>query len=234
MTSANLSESHHADEATLMDALAIRIAGLLRSALDAGRSASLAVPGGRTPVALFRRLAAVPLDWARVVVTLTDERWVSTDSEFSNEGLVRKHLLQNAARSATLVGLKNGAANPAAGAAQSWQAVAALPHPFDVVVLGMGEDGHFASLFPASPGLRAALDSPQPGCAAMTAPTEPRARISLNLTALLDARLIALPVMGAIKHKVYDSACEAGPAEELPVRALLRQQRTRLEVYRSP
>jgi 6-phosphogluconolactonase len=228
-------ERQFADQAALNGALAQQITGALRQALDAGRSASLAVPGGRTPVGVFELLSQARIEWPRVCVTLTDERWVDPASPESNEHLVRTHLLQGPAAAARLAGLKNAARDASGGAAASWSAIASLPRPFDFVLLGMGEDGHFASLFPHAPGLAPALDPEQaPGCVAMRAPLAPQQRVSLNLSALLDARQLGLLIVGDAKRAVLERARSDGPVAELPVRALLRQQRTPLTVYWSP
>jgi 6-phosphogluconolactonase len=228
-------EHRFANVAALTEALAQEIAGSLQDGLARGRGASLAVPGGRTPIALFERLSSAALDWDDVWVTLTDERWVDGASASSNEKLVRDHLLRGAAAEAHLVGLKNAATEPQSGAHLSWSTVAELPRPFDFMLLGMGEDGHIASLFPDSPGLAVALDLAQPpGCVAMTAPEAPRARISLNLRALLDSRRIAVLIVGNAKWATFERARVRGPAVDMPVRALLQQQNVPVSVYWSP
>jgi 6-phosphogluconolactonase len=224
---------HSAAAAT--SALAADITAALQSGLAAGRGASLVVPGGHSPVALFEALSNADLDWEDVWVTLGDERWVDTHNAASNERLVREHLLRNAAAHANFVGLKNSAADPRAGAAAAWSALADLPRPFDYMLLGMGDDGHTASLFPGSPGLAAALElSAPPGCVAMQAPQSPRPRLSLNLRALLDSRRIALLVMGEAKWATYQRARAQGPIAEMPVRALFHQQNVPVSVYWSP
>jgi 6-phosphogluconolactonase len=224
-----------ADAATLSAALAAHIVEALEHALHAGRNASLAVSGGRSPVALFDTLSTAALDWSRVWVTLTDERWVETTSSDSNEQLVREHLLRNAAAKANFVGMKSQAADPGDAAASSWAAIAPLPRPFDYLLLGMGDDGHTASLFPGSPGIAAAIDALQPpACVGMIAPVAPRARMSLNLSALLDARRMGLLIIGGAKWLAYERAVAAGPVAEMPVRALLRQQQVPLSVYWAP
>jgi 6-phosphogluconolactonase len=228
-------ERRFPNAAALNEALAIDIAGALQAGLAGGRGASLAVPGGRTPVPLFERLSSAELDWDDVWVTLGDERWVEAGSDASNEKLVRDHLLQGMAAGANFVGLKNAAPDPRSGAHASWSAVAELPRPFDFMLLGMGDDGHVASLFPHSPGLALALDPTQPpGCIAMTAPTPPRERLSLNLRALLDARRIAVLITGKEKWATYERARERGPALDMPVRALLQQQNVPVSVYWAP
>src|ERR1700728_2514333 len=155
----------------LSEALAAEIAASLGHRLRAGRSASLVVAGGRSPVALVEQLSVMALDWSRVWVTLTDERWVRTSSSDSNEHLVREHLLRNGAAKANFVGLKTDSADPDHGAAASWAGIEKVPRPFDQVLLGMGDDGHIASLFPNSPTLALGLDLKQPpGCLGTTAP----------------------------------------------------------------
>ena len=231
----DIHEHRFAQAATLTQALAARIAEALQSGLAAGRGASLAVPGGHTPIALFERLSSATLDWDSVWITLTDERWVDVTSASSNEALVRTHLLRQAAASAQFVGLKSAGTDVRTAASASWSNVAEIPRPFDLMLLGMGDDGHVASLFPDSPGLPAALDLSQPpGCVAMHAPVAPHARISLNLRALLDSRQIVLLIEGKAKWDTLQRARVHGAATEMPVRALLQQQNVPVAVYWSP
>jgi 6-phosphogluconolactonase len=235
MASSDTREHRFANAAALTEALAQDIAGALQEGLAAGRGASLVVPGGRTPVPLFERLADAELDWEDVWITLGDERWVDPSGASSNEKLVRDHLLRGLAAEANFVGLKTPAMQAQAATHASWSRVAELPRPFDFMLLGMGDDGHVASLFPDSPGLAAALDVSQPpGCVAMTAPVSPRERISLNLRALLDSRRIALLIVGEAKWATYERACKRGPVMDMPVRALLQQQNVPVSVYWSP
>jgi 6-phosphogluconolactonase len=228
-------ERRFPDAAALTKALAADIAAALEEGLAAGRAASLVVPGGHTPAPIFRELSKVVLDWEDVWVTLTDERWVEPGSASSNERLVREQLLRNEAAKANLVGLKTSAPDPHSGAAVAWSAVADIPRPFDFVLLGMGDDGHMASLFPNSPGLDVGLDLKQPpGCIGMTGAAEPRARLSLNLRALLDSRRIAIVIIGASKWETYQRARQRGPITEMPVRALSLQQNVPVTVYWAP
>lgn len=221
--------------AALMQALAADVASALEEGLAAGRGASLVVAGGKTPAPVFDALSATELDWEDVWVTLTDERWTDTSHEGSNEYLLRQHLLRGEAAKANLVGMKNKAADPAAGASAAWSAIAQMPRPFDFVLLGMGDDGHMASLFPHSPGLDLGLDLHQPpGCLGMTAPVEPRLRLSMNLRALVDARRIAVLIVGQSKWDTYQKAKQAGPVQDMPVRALSLQQNVPVTVYWAP
>jgi 6-phosphogluconolactonase len=215
-------------------ALGEQVASALRDGLARCSAASLAVPGGRTPLPLFHALSEQELDWARVHVTLTDERWVSEDHAASNAALVRRELLQNRAAPAQFHGLHDGSATADGAAVSVWQSLESVPRPFDAVVLGMGDDGHIASLFPHSPGLSAALDPvAPPACVAMRAATEPTSRISLNLAALLQTRRLFLFITGVHKRDLLLAAARhAGPP--LPVAALLAQRLPMPEVYWSP
>lgn len=237
---------HHSNEHRFPDAhaLARALAGEiqveLQEAIAARGHASLVVSGGRTPVALFNQLAGELLPWDMVWVTLADERWVDVHDAASNERLVRVELLQRHAAAASFVGLKNAAATPEEGAEWAWRSLSRIKRPFDVVLLGMGDDGHTASLFPPtptnpSPHLAQALNtSTPPACVAMQAPVSPQARISMNLNALLDARRIILHIQGQTKWSVYQAAQARGATAALPVRAVLHQQIVPVEVFWSP
>lgn len=228
-------EHRFPDAVALSHALAGEIKVDLEEAIAVRGVASLVVSGGRTPVRLFGQLRTEKMDWARVWITLADERWVDTSDAASNEGVVRRHLLADAAASARFVGLKNPAPTPEAGADWASRALSRVPHPFDVIVLGMGEDGHTASLFPGSLTLARALDpSAQPACIAVNALAAPHARVSLNLAALLDARRIIVHIEGEAKWQVYQKARAPGSPNELPVRAVLHQQEVPVDVYWSP
>jgi 6-phosphogluconolactonase len=216
---------------TLSSALADKISADLESAIAARGIASLVVSGGKTPIKLFHLLRARDLDWSRVCIALADERWVEPSSADSNEHLVRSELLRDKAAAARFTGLKNAAPTPDIGAVSAWETFARVPRPFDTVVLGMGDDGHTASLFPNSPNLGLALNpEAAAACVGMWAPVAPQPRMSLNLTALLDSRRIVILLNGAAKWRTYVSASSPGPMEQMPVRAVLRQTRTTVEV----
>lgn len=209
-----------------------KIADALRQGIAANGKASLVVSGGRTPLDLFIQLTRQELDWSNVVITLADERWVGPDNGASNEKLVRDNLLQGFAASATFISLKNEATSPFEGAAETEEALKALPRPIDVVILGMGDDGHTASLFPGATNLAAALalDSGR-SCIGMTPLTAPLDRITLTLPVLLDSRNIYLHLMGEAKREVYERAEKGSDVNEMPVRAVLNQQQTPVNVY---
>lgn len=219
------------DADRLAQLLAEQVGRALGFAVDTYGCASLVVSGGRSPIPFFEALSRQPLDWSKVQVGLADERWVTPDQEGSNERLVRRHLLQNAAASASLIGLYRPAATLEAAAADASAALAELKQPIDVLVLGMGEDGHTASLFPGSPLLAEAL---REDCAAlclpMQAPVEPQQRISMTYPLLASARLQCLTIQGQAKLETLACALVVDPLQ-MPIRAFLHAP---LEIYWCP
>ncbi len=221
--------------ALLAKALAGKIAGNLRMAVAERGHATLAVSGGRTPVALFEALSQLVLPWGKVAVILCDERWVPEDDARSNTALVRRHLLQGPAAQAQFVALTTHAATPEAGLGAVRARVALLALPLDVVVLGMGGDGHTASWFPHGDHLRQALDlADAERVVAMHAPGAPEARITLTASVLATASHIYLHIEGNSKRGVLCGAMEGGPDAEMPIRAVLRRAQRNLKVYWSP
>jgi 6-phosphogluconolactonase len=224
-----------ADPETLADALADAVAERLRADLGEGRRAGLVVSGGSTPAPFFRRLAEHDLDWHRVIVTLADERWVNRNHEASNERLVRSLLLQNRARTALFVPLKNSAPAARPGEEECHRTLARLPRPFAAVILGMGVDGHTASLFPGTKRLADALDMRSGrNCLALSPAGAPYERMTLTLPVLLDSKLIILHITGQAKRKVLEQALAEGPEMLMPVRAVLRQKTTPVHIYWAP
>jgi 6-phosphogluconolactonase len=235
MMNSELPARRYADLETLSQELATQIAASLTAAIGARGLASLVVSGGQSPVRLFEILRTRAIDWDRVCIALADERWVDPQDAASNERLVRDVLLKDHAAVARFLGLKNAAPSPDLGAVSAWETFARVPRPFDAVVLGMGDDGHTASLFPGSPNLPSALNpAAAAGCIGMWSPAPPHARLSLNLTALLDSRRIVLLITGESKWLTYTAACAAGPVPDMPIRAVLRQTRTPVDVMWSP
>ncbi|PIA66940.1 6-phosphogluconolactonase [Ectopseudomonas toyotomiensis] len=221
----------HNDAEQLAQALAVRVADALRQAITSRGQATLVVSGGRSPVPFFEALAQQALPWAQVLVSLADERWVPVNHAGSNEALVRRHLLHGPAAEARFLSLYQVAGNLEQAAELADAAVAELA-PIDVLVLGMGDDGHTASLFPHSPNLHQAL---QPDCARrvlpMLAPSEPAQRLTLTLPVLASARLPLLAIQGQAKLNVLTAALMPGEIAQLPIRAFLNSP---LEIHWCP
>ena len=207
----------YADRETLARSLADRIAVELVEALAQGQ-ASLALPGGDTPAPLFEALSQAQIDWDRVTVMPGDERWVGTDDPRSNAGLIRRHLLQGPAAAATMLDLFTGDRVPES-AEHKLTRMVRLHLPLSVLVLGMGADGHVASLFPRSPRLALALSDEAEPVMGMQAPgNEPR--MSLTLGPLNGARHKHLLITGKDKRRVVEEAAGRDPMD-MPVAALL-------------
>lgn len=225
------------DREAMAEAMADDIADLLRAAIDDRGRASLAVSGGSTPEAMFRCLSEQRLAWDRVIVTLVDERWVPPDADDSNERLVRTALLQGPAAAARFVGLKNPAATPEDGLAETARALRDVPRPFDVTVLGMGDDGHTASLFPGTAELAGALAPPATTTAPACASVRPRGlqpRMTMTLPAIVDSRYILLLLAGRNKWDIYKQAVNGTDATAMPIRAVFAHATAPLEVYWAP
>jgi len=217
----------------LADAAADAVVALLELGLTERGRASLVATGGRSPGAIYDRLSRAPLDWARVTVTLSDERCVPPQAPESNAKLLNDRLFQGAAREAAFTPLFHPGEEPDAAARRAEPQVGALT-PFDAVLLGMGEDGHVASLIPGAPILPAAMDLNGERLA-MGFPagwgSPPLARVTLTLAALLRSREILILTSGDEKRRVLDAAFAGA---DLPVTAILAQDRAPVRVLWSP
>jgi len=211
--------------------LAQRIADALLNAINERGRASLAVSGGSTPVSLFRALSCIDIPWSKVVVTLVDERWVPESHLDSNAHLVRLHLLREHAAKARFVGLKTDAADPFLAVVDVEAKLRKSVLPLDLAVLGMGEDGHTASFFPAAQGLDDALSSATRICSGIRPPVAPHARMTLSLSTILGAKQLFLHIIGVKKREVLEAAMMPGPVYEPPVRAVLHQTKVVMEIF---
>ena len=207
------------DREMMMIDLANVLAGELNSCLMRHDHASFAVPGGMTPGPIFDSLCAADLDWNRVHVVLTDERWVPEDDPRSNTALLRKRLLVERAAAAVYVPLYTGAETPEDAVAEVGGALVD-ELPISVMLLGMGADMHTASLFPGAEGLAEAMDPQAPPVAAIRPAGAEEARLTLTLPVLRHAMARHIVITGAEKREALDRARALSP-EEAPVSAIL-------------
>jgi 6-phosphogluconolactonase len=197
---------------------ASKIADHLSLAIAERGAASLIVSGGSSPLAIFKALTAMKIDWAKVTISLVDDRDVPADHKDSNELLLQTHLLKGEIASTNFISL-----------ARDPDKVAMIARPFDVMLLGMGTDGHFASLFPdmvsdeAAFGLGAAPTILRTGIKG--SPAHPR--VTMNLAMILQSSHIYLLVNGAAKTAVF---ADAQHNHNLPIAALLQQKITNIEI----
>ncbi len=207
----------------LAEAAATAIEAALEGALDARGRASLVATGGRSPGPVYDRLSRAALDWAHVAVTLSDERQVDALSPNSNGRLLHERLFVGPAAAAQFLPLTDYA-----------EGVLRKLLPFDAVILGMGEDGHIASLIPGSPVMAHAMD-PDGQILIAESPqgfgSPPVARITLTLSALLQSRAIFLLITGEAKRQVI---AQSNAGADFPVRAILNQDRVPVRVFWTP
>ena len=222
-----------ADRQDLATALAGEIADRLTRAVSERGTALLAVSGGTTPAKLFAALSTAPIAWDRVTVTLVDERFVPPSSPRSNAGLVAANLLQNKAATARFVPLYHEAASIEDAAAADSEALRSLSWPLDVVILGMGGDGHTASFFPDAGNLEELLD---PASRRIVLPVHAASggepRLTLSMARIVAAGFVALHIEGEDKRTAFNGAM--GPGAKKPIRSVLEAAPRRIEVFWAP
>ncbi|EYD76730.1 6-phosphogluconolactonase, eukaryotic type [Rubellimicrobium mesophilum DSM 19309] len=209
----------YADSELMMIEVASRLAGELRQALQSSETASLAVPGGTTPGPIFDSLCGADLDWDRVAVLLTDERWVPEDSPRSNTRLLRQRLLTGKAAVARYLPLYAPADTPEEGIPQLAEAISGVL-PLTACLLGMGADMHTASIFPGADRLSEALAG-DAILVPMRAPGAPEPRVTLSAPVLAGAISRHIVITGPEKREALERA-RTLPPEEAPVAAVLK------------
>ena len=228
-------KSHLFNEASDLESQLVKdVLEALQEGIILRGSASILFSGGSTPKKMLESLAAAPFDWRNVKVGLVDDRMVPKTSSASNANLLHAHFLDRirgeAPKFYPLVEWEDESQNIDA----AMQSVEAIGKP-DVVVLGMGTDGHTASFFPGGDNLEAAT-SPTTNrlFLSMLAPGAQEPRITMTLPCLTSARNLFLHIEGEEKLRVYEEALEDGPADDLPIRHVLRHPDVNLHVYWAP
>ena len=215
-------------------ALAKRVAQDIEQCLDDKGRATVCVPGGSTPATFLKALSAIPLDWSKTTIVLNDERWVPIGDPLSNEAMLRHTLLHDYASDANIVGFyPNDAATTQSieTAVEDFNRTQLPPIlPIDICVLGMGKDGHFASLFPHMPNLDAALNPQQQPALIKAEPPAKETRVSFNLSGLLTANKHYLLIKGSLKKEIVREA-QKMQTKQLPISYLIAH--TSVAVYHS-
>ncbi len=212
--------------------LAETIAMALHQDIHAHGRASLLVSGGSTPKRLFGLLSRYPIEWEKVTISLVDERWVENNSPDQNGTLVRSTLLQNEAARAQFIPLVYNLDDEKANLEMARSATENLPRPFTGVLLGMGTDGHTASLFPEAPELDAGMELDNPDKLISVDPkTAPYKRITFTRKALLETKNLWLHLYGEAKRNILQSAAEKDSYRPYPIAAFLNQKRVRVSLF---
>ena len=222
--------------AALAEHLAKELAERMRHSIRRKGRVAIAVSGGRTPIQFFQHLAAQPLAWERVSITLVDERWLDPNDEASNQYLVHRYLLQGEAANAWFVPLKTTALTPKAGFMECETRLSEQIPELDYAVLGMGLDGHTASWFPRSKALNS-IFSRDSGALCYPVEDAPEfARMTLSWTALSKCKALFLHFEGEEKNVTFDIAMnleQKNEVTDMPVRFLFNQHQVPVLIYRT-
>ena len=215
--------------------LAATIGATLQAACAARGEAVFIASGGNSPINTYRELGKFNLSWEKLTITLSDERWVEPGHAASNEHMLRRELLHSAAASARLISLITNNSPPEQAEAEIENRLKALPRPYDLVMLGMGEDGHIASLFPYADGLAQAIDPhSEKLCRVIRSDSTDYPRMTLTAHALLQTRRLILLFLGERKRRTYEEARKGNDVCDKPVRILIQQKQVPLDVYWAP
>jgi 6-phosphogluconolactonase len=219
----------------LADAVAGDVGFIVESALDARSACLLALPGGRTPLPAFAKLAAAGLDWKKVTIVPTDDRLVPMDDAASNVRAIAKAFLPTGAR---VIPIAADIADYRLAGNSADARLHDLPWPPDLVWLGMGKDGHTASIF-AGPDLQAALDAPKARRAIGVMPDPlpakaPVARVTLTRAAILSARTVTITITGDEKRALLEQAIADGQSSKLPIGRVLAEIDQPIDIHWAP
>ncbi len=220
------------DVEELADAVAGDVAFIIDSAIDARGDAVVALPGGATPLPVYAKLAAAKLDWKRVTIIPTDDRLVAMDNPLCNAAMLAKHFMPKGARVIPLCA-ENADYQQAGRAADA--RLQDLHWPLDLCWLGVGVDGHTASIF-AGPDLDDALNSPKARRAVGVMPDPmpadaPIARVTLTRQSIMAAKAITIVVTGDDKRAMLEAAIKDGPLSPLPIGRVLGEAEQAIDIH---
>lgn len=224
---------HHFDSAEdTATALATDIADRVQGLLKRKSRAVLALSGGRSPQAVLPKLASARVDWSSVDVTLSDERWVPPSDPASNAGMIERCFLEKGAAAANFLPLWTADIDHADGPAHAVSRLCNVAMPPDTIYLGIGEDGHVASLFPADTAAAFAALNGLTLATLAGASQAPQKRISLDLPTLLGAVTIYLHFGGKVKASVYEQALKMTPSSAtLPLSLIVQSGHPDIRVF---
>ncbi|MBD1582919.1 6-phosphogluconolactonase [Pseudoalteromonas sp. S16_S37] len=234
---ANLTERFFDSKEELTAQLSTLLESKLVAGIEEKGSAVLFVSGGSSPAPAYKHLSGLPLAWDKISVAMVDERWVDANHEKSNEAFIKSTLLQNHASKARFVTMKNSAPTAIVGQAECEQAYKSLGQA-DVTILGMGPDGHTASLFPHANGLEHGLSTADVVCAINAKQSEVTGsiteRMTLTLNGIANSKQVVLLISGDEKKAVYEQAKQAGSEYDIPLRAVINHPDINLSVFWCP
>lgn len=235
---AKLVEKFFDNKEALTAALSSSLEQSLREGIKDDGRAVLMVSGGSSPKAAYEHLSTLDLQWQSVDVAMVDERWVEPSHEKSNEAFIKNTLLQNFGEKANFITMKNDADTAQQGVEKCEAAYNRLKKPFDVTILGMGPDGHTASLFPNAQGLEHGLTTHDTVCAINAIESDVTGsiteRMTLTLNAIAQSKVVKLLISGEEKLAVYNEAKAGGDEKNMPLRAVINHPNINLEVYWAP
>ncbi|MBQ4833294.1 6-phosphogluconolactonase [Pseudoalteromonas sp. MMG010] len=235
---ATIVEKFFENKAQLTEELSSTLAQSLRNGISQDGRAVLMVSGGSSPAPAYKHLSTLDLDWQHIDVAMVDERWVEPNHEKSNEAFIKSTLLQNYGAKANFITMKNTADTASAGAAECERAYQQLKTCSDVTILGMGPDGHTASLFPNAQGLAHGLTTTDRVCAINAIQSDVTGsiteRMTLTLNAIANSKVVKLLISGEEKLTVYKQAKAGGEVNDMPLRAVLNHPTINIEVYWAP
>ena len=232
-------ESFYQAKSDMLLAVQSVLVELIQDAQLEHEMALLAISGGSSPKPLYEAISRLDLNWPQISIALVDERWVDTNHSASNEAFIKTCMTENGglAVAENIIGLKNNAETAQQGLSLAEDVYQNMARNFDVVLLGMGTDGHTASWFPHAEGLEQALDGDDKLSAVTAEQSDVTGsfteRLTLTKQSVLNAGTVILMISGQDKYDVYQAA-KKSPIFKHPVGALLQQNEKDIHVFWSP